>query len=321
MTTASYAPPPVNGWFAQNPTVTLTAVDNSGLGIASTTYTVDGGPPQTYLLPFTISGDGTHTLTYGSTDNDGNVETTQTATVKIDTTPPTVSAALAPAPIGGWYDNPTVTLTAGDATSGVALTEYNLDNTGWHVYTLPFQVTGDGSHTLQFRATDTAGNQKTDSVSFQVDATPPVITYTGNAGSYSLFQTVSIHCSAVDPSPGSGVDVSATHCADVVGPAYTFGLGSHTFNADARDLAGNTSTASTTFTVTAAGCLAGNVDRQPERRPGPGGLRRAGCEGDRARDDRRRRLARRRGRELHRARDVDGRGRRAALRLDLHRAR
>ena len=189
-------------------------------------------------------------------------------TVKIDTTPPSVSAALAPAPIGGYYKNPTVTLTSSDATSGVALTEYNLDNAGWQIYTLPFQVTGDGTRTLQFRATDTAGNQKTDSVTFKVDATPPVITYTGNAGSYSLLQTVSIHCSAVDPSPGSGVDASATHCADVVGPAYTFGLGSHTFDADARDLAGNTSTASTTFTVTAAGCVAGNVTGNLNVAPG-----------------------------------------------------
>ena len=230
-----------------------------------------------------ISGDGTHTLTYFSTDNDGGVEATHTVTVKIDTTPPSVSAALAPAPIGGYYNNPTVTLTSSDATSGVALTEYNLDNAGWQIYTLPFQVTGDGTRTLQFRATDTAGNQKTDSVTFKVDTTPPVITYTGNAGSYSLLQTVSIHCSVVDPSPGSGVDASATHCADVVGPAYTFGLGSHTFNADARGPRRQFVDGVDYVHRHRRRLCRRQRDRQPERRPGPGGVRRARCEGDRAR--------------------------------------
>ena len=174
VTTASFAPPAVNGWFPQNPTVTLNAVDNSGLGIGSTNYRIDGGSWQTYAAPFVITGDGTHTLDYYSVDNFGDTEATQTATIKIDTTPPAVS-------------------------------------------------------------------------------------YTGSAGSYTLFQTVSIHCSAVDPSPGSGIDATKTNCTDVTGPAYTFGLGAHTFTANATDLAGNAATASATFTVTAAGCLSGNV--------------------------------------------------------------
>src|SRR5262249_10562540 len=95
-TTASYAPATVNGWFNQNPTVTLNAQDNSGGGIASTSYRIDGGPSQTYSAPFQITGDGTHTLTYSSTDNFGNVEATNTDTVKVDTTAPNVSASLAP---------------------------------------------------------------------------------------------------------------------------------------------------------------------------------------------------------------------------------
>src|SRR6185312_6790718 len=88
----------------------------------------------------------------------------------------------------------------------------------------------------------------------------PTVSYSGNAGSYSLFQTVSIDCSAVDPSPGSWIDASKTDCADIVGPAYTFGLGPHTYTATATDLAGHLATpVSTTFTVTTAGCLTGLV--------------------------------------------------------------
>jgi GH35 family endo-1,4-beta-xylanase len=80
-----------------------------------------------------------------------------------------------------------------------------------------------------------------------VDTTPPVVTYTGNAGSYTVDQTIAIHCAASDPSPGSGI--ASTTCADINGPAYSFGLGSHTYSATAEDVAGNVGFGSTTFTV------------------------------------------------------------------------
>src|SRR5690349_21308928 len=79
------------------------------------------------------------------------------------------------------------------------------------------------------------------------DSRPPVITYTGNAGSYTVDQTVSIQCSASDPTPGSGLDSDT--CSDVNAPAYTFALGSHTLSATAEDVAGNVGSGSTTFTV------------------------------------------------------------------------
>jgi hypothetical protein len=79
------------------------------------------------------------------------------------------------------------------------------------------------------------------------DSTPPVVSYTGNAGSYTVDQTVSIQCHASDPSPGSGL--LSTTCADVSAPAYTFALGSHTLSASAEDVAGNVGSGSTTFTV------------------------------------------------------------------------
>ena len=80
------------------------------------------------------------------------------------------------------------------------------------------------------------------------DTTPPVVTYTGNAGSYTVDQTIAIHCTASDPSPASGI--ASTTCADISGPAYSFGLGSHTYSATAEDVAGNVGFGSTTFDVT-----------------------------------------------------------------------
>jgi hypothetical protein len=80
---------------------------------------------------------------------------------------------------------------------------------------------------------------------FLVDAEPPTVVYSGNAGTYTVDQPVEILCRASDALTG----VVATTCRDVVGPAYGFGLGSHTVSATATDRAGNVGSGSTTFTV------------------------------------------------------------------------
>jgi len=80
-----------------------------------------------------------------------------------------------------------------------------------------------------------------------IDKTPPVVTYTGNLGTYTVDQTVDITCTATDNLSG----VESTTCADITGPAASFPLGPNTFSATATDKAGNTGTGSTSFTVQA----------------------------------------------------------------------
>jgi hypothetical protein len=95
--------------------------------------------------------------------------------------------------------------------------------------------------------TDAAGFSATSNVvTVKIDTTPPTVTYSGNAGSYGLLQTVAITCAAADSLSG----VASTTCANVSAPGWTFGPGSHTLSATATDKAGNTGTGSTTFTVT-----------------------------------------------------------------------
>ena len=77
------------------------------------------------------------------------------------------------------------------------------------------------------------------------DVTPPVVTWSDHPAEFTVDQTVAITCTATDE--GSGI---ASHtCVDIGGDAYTFGLGAHTFTAGATDNAGNSASASTTFTV------------------------------------------------------------------------
>jgi hypothetical protein len=78
-----------------------------------------------------------------------------------------------------------------------------------------------------------------------VDRDAPVITFSGNVGSYSILNQVNISCVATDA--GSGISTST--CPSLNAAAYTLALGTTTLNATAQDLAGNIATASTSFTV------------------------------------------------------------------------
>ena len=76
---------------------------------------------------------------------------------------PTTTAVLDPAQPGasGFYTQPVeVTLAATDneGGSGVEATEYRIDGGAWTTYAQPFEVAGDGRHTVDYRSTDRDGN-------------------------------------------------------------------------------------------------------------------------------------------------------------------
>jgi hypothetical protein len=97
-TTTAALSPTANaaGWNKTTPvTVTLTASDTGGSGLAHTFYSVDGGGQQTYGGSFGVPGQASHTITYWSTDKAGNSETTKTVAVKTDSQAPTTIAYAA----------------------------------------------------------------------------------------------------------------------------------------------------------------------------------------------------------------------------------
>ena len=84
--------PNAAGWSDSFVTVSLAAADNvGGSSVATTYFSVDSGFAQIYSIPFMLSGDGSHTVSYWSTDAAGNGESHKTLTVKIDTTTPTAN--------------------------------------------------------------------------------------------------------------------------------------------------------------------------------------------------------------------------------------
>lgn len=175
------APAGVDAWRNADTTFAL-AVTDATSGPASTAWRIGTGAARsgtTVEVPVAL-GDGTHTLTFASTDSAGNVEADRTATLRIDATAPTtVSNALAGATHRREFD---VTFTPSDAASGVAAVRYSFDApTGpWtELRTAPYAVRvptslGAGAHTLYFRSIDAAGNEEAvRSTAFTFDFTPP----------------------------------------------------------------------------------------------------------------------------------------------------
>lgn len=136
-------------------TVTMSATD-SGSGVMSTSYRLDGGPTITGNVA-RGSGLGAHTFEYWAVDNAGNTEAHHVIafTVVDDVAPLTVSDARATYSITG-----TITLTASDQGAGVLLTAYRLD-AGEMVVGNTVPVGSPGSHSLEYWSVDNAGNTET----------------------------------------------------------------------------------------------------------------------------------------------------------------
>ncbi len=248
-------------WHKTPVTVSFTATDASS-GVASTQYSTDGGTTWTTGTSLTIpapsdgSNDGSHVIQYRSTDNAGNVETANSCTAKIDTTPPTTTASGSDS---AWSNTPvTVTLTATDAGSGVAATQYSTDGgTTWTTGTsvivpAPSNGANDGSHTIQYRSIDVVGNQE------------PVETRTVNISTQAPVTTASGADSAWHDGPvtltfsASGAGAVTTQYSTDGGTTWTTGTsltipapadgsndGVHTILYRSTDAAGNQETAKT----------------------------------------------------------------------------
>ncbi len=240
-TTASLSPAPLNGWHV-DPTVTLTADDGAdGSGVDTTEYSLDGGPFTAYTGPFEVTGDGSHTVEYRSSDFALNVESTQTATFQVDATGPSVGVAPDRAPdSNGWYNHDvTFTATGADALSGVAACDAPVTHAGPDGAQAPVVLT----------CTDAAGNVGSGaSDAFLYDETDPDVTLSSpsDGAVYLLDQFVLA---------GFGCGDATSGVASCVGTGMPFSVldtgtvGFHTFTVDARDEAGNTRTVTHTYQV------------------------------------------------------------------------
>jgi hypothetical protein len=156
-----------------------------------------------------------------------------------DSDPPVAAPTESPAANGSGWNNSDVTVSWNWSDSGSGV--------DWSNCTPSSTSTSEGAIALSATCQDNAGNQGFASVTVNVDKTAPIVAFSPDGQTYDVNDTVSIACSATDELSG----VASSTCADVSGPAWSLGVGTHDLTATATDNAGNTGTASGSYTVKA----------------------------------------------------------------------
>ena len=205
-------------------TVTFTADDGTGSGVAQTSYRVDGGSTLTGTLvvisaPGDHSNDGSHTVEFFSTDDVGNVESTKSVTVVIDTTAPGGSTGDP-----GSYLRSIALLSYSTPDTDISSVQFQFTPAGMSLWvavgaadvTPPYEVSwdttlvADGAYDLRAVVTDSASNVSNvllPGLPKYVDNTAPAGAVTSPAAAAFLSGTVDVDATGNDGAspPASGV--------------------------------------------------------------------------------------------------------------------
>lgn len=215
--TATLTPLPNGaGWNKTNVSLTWTAADAGGSGVASLVPSSD-----------TVSTDGVVTRTTTVTDNVGNSATSAPVTIRLDKTAPTIVGARTPAAnANGWNNTDvTVSFTGSDATSGIKSTSGPTTLT-----------TSAANQSVTGTAVDNADNSSSATVNgVNIDKVAPTLsgaptTSANGAGWYR--SDVTVAWSASDALSGTTAPANSTIGGEGTGLTAT---------ASVTDRAGNTS--------------------------------------------------------------------------------
>jgi hypothetical protein len=170
----NYTSPAMTTYVKSTTSLSFSVLDQSGLGIRNTTYTIDGGNSVNYTATgtFLLAGEGMHKIEWRSLDWAGNLEEISSMNLTVDDTPPatTINQSDVQATTATVF-----TLPATDSGSGVRITRYRIDGGEWTNNTTGFTLS-EGSHTISFYSIDNLGNQETErSVEVNVTSTPPSV--------------------------------------------------------------------------------------------------------------------------------------------------
>lgn len=199
--------------------------------------------------------DGQGNITY-RVDSSTGLSDSDTTTYKKDSTTPQISGSVSGASgLNNWYTSATtLSATSTDSTSSISTFEMNINNSGWVNYA---ETTfNDGIHTIQYRATDNAGNVTETAVQeIKVDTTTPNLSLSTN-GTKGQNDWYTSQTSVTPTSTDSGSGVASIEYKLNNGSfnLYTSPLqfidGIHTYQFKITDNAGNiTTTPSLTLKV------------------------------------------------------------------------
>ncbi|MEI6288629.1 MAG: DUF5011 domain-containing protein [bacterium] len=165
----------------------------SGLDTSSCEYTLDNG--ANWLPAIYLSGTCyIVTSTVAATDinfriNDlaGNTGTSTAISITLDIVAPTTTAAAVNSSsslyvFDTWSNKDiTVTLNATDTGSGIKNIYYSIDGGSLNIYTIPFDITTEGTTTIDFYSIDNLDQiEATSTIVVKIDKTAPIITLNGD---------------------------------------------------------------------------------------------------------------------------------------------
>lgn len=170
-----------NGWHNDDVVVSLSATPAPGRTVESIAVSLSGAQHEALVVhpgnavDVTVTAEGETTVTYFARGSDGQEEAGLEVLVKIDRTPPAITATASPAPDAqGWHTGPvTVTFAADDGLSGIDA----LDP--------PVVISQDGAgQDVVGTAVDRAGNIASALVTLNIDSTRE--TFTQSASTWLL---------------------------------------------------------------------------------------------------------------------------------------
>jgi predicted thioesterase len=236
-------------WYNTDHYVEWTVTDNTGfsgnpVGVAGFTQAWDSAPADSFSLSRPAYADGFFTgpeypnTTYGYQyvsgagqgchetyvrpyDNSGFTNVQTYGPICYDTVAPVTTSSLSGTFSGGVYTTPVkVTLSATDASSGVATTYYTRDGNAYIVYTGVRTIGNTGNHTIYYYSVDKAGNTETvNTRSFTIES-PTTTTLTSSLNPAIYGQTVTFTAKVAE-----SFDITPTGTVTFKDGATTLGTG------------------------------------------------------------------------------------------------
>jgi uncharacterized repeat protein (TIGR01451 family) len=215
----------------------IPVVTASDLHLGGMEVTLNGVPFESGT---TITAEGDYTLIAMAADTAGN-SVRQERRFTIDKTGPAITiTGVSDGSIGNSAVTPVFSAT--DPHLGTVAVTLNDQP-----FTSGTVITAEGSYTLTVTATDTCGNNSTQTVRFTIDTTPPVIEITGFTDGACVNVNVIPAFSATDPRLDT---VTATlNDQPFLNGTIVSAEGDHTLRVVATDTAGNSTTVVRTFTL------------------------------------------------------------------------
>lgn len=217
-------------------------------------------PNNTYTIQFTAPREGTYEFFTRGTDNLDVMEPARNAadaSTTIDLSPPSSNITFNGNGDGTNFRGVfSFSLTATDSVSGIKAIHYRLNGGDWREYTMGVSLVKDGDYTIQYYATDLAGNDesvKTSTIHLQ-DAKPGISfekTVVGKDGSATISFSVGLDGTSVTTLQYSldGKDLVDLNPANRSVSFTGLSNGEHTVTIKATDSNGEVLTNTTSFKV------------------------------------------------------------------------